>query len=101
MTKRLKFKAPASSGAFCFWPPQLAASFIPDQSCDVRYWHLTDKPVLPVFVRFRTIADKEWVLAGGGLSANDPKQTLGLRHSRLSQHMPHSRNVLDFRSVPI
>jgi hypothetical protein len=27
-------------------------------SRDVRYWHLTDSPTAPTFVRFRTIADK-------------------------------------------
>jgi hypothetical protein len=36
----------------------LAASFISNQARDVAYWHLTDKSVLPIFVRFRTIADK-------------------------------------------
>ena len=37
--------------------PQLAASFISSQVRDVCFWHLTDKPVLPVLVRFRTRAD--------------------------------------------
>jgi len=38
-------------------PPQLAASFISNQVCDVGYWHLTDNPVALAFVRFWTTAD--------------------------------------------
>jgi predicted DNA-binding ribbon-helix-helix protein len=39
-------------------PPQLAASFILNQACDVAYWHLADIPAAPAFVRFWTKADK-------------------------------------------
>jgi len=36
----------------------------------VRYWHLADKPVVSVFVRFWTTADKG-IFVRDGLSAND------------------------------
>jgi hypothetical protein len=33
-------------------PPQLAASFILNQACDVAYWHKADIPERPANVRF-------------------------------------------------
>ena len=33
-------------------PPQLAASFISNQACDVRNWHLADNPTAPALVRY-------------------------------------------------
>jgi hypothetical protein len=36
----------------------LAAFFISNQAPNVAYWHLTDIPAAPAFVRFRTTADK-------------------------------------------
>ena len=40
--------------------------------CIGRYWHLADNPTVPAFVRFWTIADKQSIWAGDGLSAYDP-----------------------------
>ena len=42
---------------------------------NVRYWHLTDNPVAPAFVRYWTKADIGGILARDVLSANDPKRT--------------------------
>ena len=56
-------------------PPQLAASFISNQACDVADWHSADIPAEPAFVRFWTKADKDGFLARIDLSANDPKPT--------------------------
>ena len=50
---------PPKAPDFLFWPPQLAASFISNQMCDVAYWHVTDKPAAPGLVRFRTTADDD------------------------------------------
>jgi hypothetical protein len=42
-----------------------------------------------------------WILAGNGLSANDPKQTFSRYANPMSSGLPRSENVLDFRFVPI
>jgi len=50
-----------------------------DHASDVSFWHLTDKSVLPVFVRFRTTADKKGFRSADGLSAFDPTAILAVR----------------------
>jgi hypothetical protein len=40
-------------------PPQLAASFISNQACDVAYWHFADKPTAPAFVRNWSNSEQE------------------------------------------
>jgi hypothetical protein len=45
---------------------------------DVRFWHLTDNPTAPMFVRYWTRADNRQFLAGDGLSAFDPYATLAV-----------------------
>ena len=49
----------------------MAASFILNQTRDVAFWHLADKPVAPAFVRYGSKSGQSWVLAGDELSAND------------------------------
>jgi hypothetical protein len=41
------------------------------------YWHKADKQTAPKFVRFRTKADKDGLLACTGLFANDPPRHRG------------------------
>ena len=50
------FSRMISEIAFCLHlgvrPPQLAASFISKQACDVAYWHKADIPSCTAHVRF-------------------------------------------------
>jgi len=53
-----KNKGPSSVRIKIVKPPQLVASFIPSQACNVCYWHLADNTTAPAFVRYWTKADK-------------------------------------------
>src|SRR5450759_448031 len=45
---------------------------------DGSYWHIADIPITPAFVRYWGNSGQRWILACGGLSANDPTATLAV-----------------------
>jgi hypothetical protein len=53
--------------------PQLAASFISGQACDVAYWHRTDMPTLLSNVRYRGHSRRHSLAAS--ISPFDPEAT--------------------------
>ena len=61
-------------------PPQLAASFISSRACNVGFWHLADILGAATFCPLSDNSGQRWILAGDGLSANDPERTLDPHH---------------------
>ena len=59
---------------FLFWPPRLAASFVSNQACDVRYWHLADMSLCTGHVRF-------WGKADIGPDCHSPPVSMQTRRS--------------------
>jgi hypothetical protein len=77
--------SPPGRGSFYFGPPQLAASFISNQACNVGYWHLAS-------IRARALNGRYWGHSGhwsararDGSAAIDPSATLAV----------HCGNVFD------
>src|SRR5450756_1777241 len=64
-------------------PPQLVASFIPSQACNVGFWHLTDKPPAPEFVAYWTNNGQKSAQGLNLSAAIDPTATLAVHGNGL------------------